>query len=130
MTTAMQRPSWDADIARRTRTLGGGEITAILALAGATDVITFSGGFPAPETFATEALGEIAQRLITANAAGALQYSATEGSARVRDYVSGRLAALQGRAPEPGELMITSGGIDCMELVAKTYLDPGDLVAV
>ena len=33
-------------------TLGGGEITAILALAGATDVITFSGGFPDPATFA------------------------------------------------------------------------------
>jgi 2-aminoadipate transaminase len=130
MTTAMQRPNWDADIARRTQTLGGGAITAILALAGATDVITFSGGFPAPETFATEALAEIAQRLISSDPAVALQYSATEGIASVRDYVSGRLTSLQGRAPEPGELMITSGGIDCMELVAKTYLDPGDLVVV
>jgi 2-aminoadipate transaminase len=26
--------------------------------------------------------------------------------------------------------MITSGGIDCLELVAKTYLDPGDIVIV
>jgi 2-aminoadipate transaminase len=130
MTTAMRRHDWDADIARRTQTLGGGEITAILALAGATDVITFSGGFPAPETFATEVLAEIAQRLISADPAVALQYSATEGITSVRDYVSGRLASVQGRAPEAGELMITSGGIDCMELVAKTYLDPGDLVVV
>jgi 2-aminoadipate transaminase len=130
MTTAMRRHDWDADIARRTRTLGGGEITAILALAGATDVITFSGGFPAPETFATEVLAEIARRLISADPAVALQYSATEGIASVRDYVSGRLASVQGRAPGAGELMITSGGIDCMELVAKTYLDPGDLVVV
>jgi 2-aminoadipate transaminase len=130
MTTAMQRHNWDADVARRTQTLGGGEITAILALAGATDVITFSGGFPAPETFATEALAEIAQRLISSDPAVALQYSATEGIASVRDYVSGRLASLEGRAPGAGELMITSGGIDCMELVAKTYLDPGDLVVV
>jgi 2-aminoadipate transaminase len=126
----MQRHNWDADVARRTQTLGGGEITAILALAGATDMITFSGGFPAPETFATEALAEIAQRLISSDPAVALQYSATEGIASVRDYVSGRLASLEGRAPEAGELMITSGGIDCMELVAKTYLDPGDLVVV
>jgi 2-aminoadipate transaminase len=130
MTTAMPRHNWDAGIARRTQTLGGGEITAILALAGATDVITFSGGFPAPETFATEALAEIAQRLISTDPAVALQYSATEGIASVRDYVSGRLASVQGRTPETGELMITSGGIDCMELVAKTYLDPGDLVVV
>ncbi len=130
MTTAMRRHDWDADIARRMQTLGGGEITAILALAGATDVITFSGGFPAPETFATEVLAEIAQRLISADPAVALQYSATEGITSVRDYVSGRLASVQGRTPEAGELMITSGGIDAMELVAKTYLDPGDLVVV
>lgn len=130
MSTAMQRHNWDAGVARRTQTLGGGEITAILALAGATDVITFSGGFPAPETFATEALAEIAQRLISSDPAVALQYSATEGIASVRDYVSGRLASTEGRAPEAGELMITSGGIDCMELVAKTYLDPGDMVVV
>jgi 2-aminoadipate transaminase len=130
MTTAVQRHDWDADIARRTQTLGGGEITAILSLAGATDVITFSGGFPAPETFATGVLAEIAQRLITSDPAVALQYSATEGIASVRDYVSGRLASLEGRAPGEGELMITSGGIDCMELLAKTYLDPGDLVVV
>ena len=31
---------WTASFARRARALGGGEITAILALAGASDVIT------------------------------------------------------------------------------------------
>ena len=60
----------------------------------------------------------------------ALQYSATEGLAGVRDYVSGRLAAAEGRTPGAGELMITSGGIDCMELLAKSYVDPGDVVVV
>ncbi len=130
MTTAVERHDWEAGVARRTRTLGGGEITAILALAGATDVITFSGGFPDPSTFPTGVLAEIAARLITSEPGVTLQYSATEGLASVRDYVSGRLASLEGRAPGAGELMITSGGIDCMELVAKTYLDPGDLVVV
>jgi 2-aminoadipate transaminase len=121
---------WDAGLARRTKSLGGGEITAILALAGASDVITFSGGFPDPSTFPAHVLAEIAGRLITQDPGVALQYSATEGIASVRDYVSGRLASLDGRAPAGGELMITSGGIDCMELVAKSYLDPGDVVVV
>jgi 2-aminoadipate transaminase len=130
VTTAIERHDWDADIARRTQTLGGGEITAILALAGATDVITFSGGFPDPATFPTATLAEIATRLITSDPGAALQYSATEGIASVRDYVSRRLASLEGRAPAGDELMITSGGIDCLELVSKTYLDPGDHVIV
>ena len=121
---------WDASLARRTKSLGGGEITAILSLAGASDVITFSGGFPDPATFPTGVLAEIATRLITQDPGVALQYAATEGIAGVRDYVAGRLGALQRRTPETGELMVTSGGIDCMELVAKSYLDTGDAVVV
>jgi 2-aminoadipate transaminase len=130
MTAALEQHDWSAGLAQRTRTLGGGEITAILALAGATDVITFSGGFPDPATFPTEILGQIAGRLIVGDAAVALQYTATEGLAGVRDYVAGRLESLEGTRPGSGELMITSGGIDCMELLAKSYVDPGDVVVV
>jgi 2-aminoadipate transaminase len=130
MTAALEQHDWNAGLARRTHALGGGEITAILALAGATDVITFSGGFPDPATFPTGVLADIAARLIAGDAAVALQYSATEGLAGVRDYVSGRIGALEGSPPAPGGLMITSGGIDCMELLAKSYLDPGDVVVV
>src|SRR5215475_14439247 len=130
MTEALEQHDWSARLARRAHVLGGGEITAILALAGATDVITFSGGFPDPDTFPTEILADIAARLIAEDAAVALQYSATEGLAGLRDYVTGRLQSREGAAPGPGGLMITSGGIDCMELLAKSYVDPGDVVAV
>jgi 2-aminoadipate transaminase len=130
MTAAPELTDWTASFARRTRTLGGGEITAILALAGATDVITFSGGFPDPATFPKDVLGEIATRLVAQDVAVALQYSPTEGLPGLRDYLAGRMEALQGRRPADGELMVTSGGIDCMELVAKSLVDPGDVVVV
>ena len=130
MTAALEQHDWSAGLAQRTRTLGGGEITAILALAGATDIITFSGGFPDPATFPAEILAEIAGRLIAGDTAVSLQYAATEGLTGVRDYMAGRLESLEGARPGAGELMITSGGIDCMELLAKSYLDPGDQVVV
>jgi 2-aminoadipate transaminase len=132
MTAAIDQTErdWTSFLATRTQALGGGEITAILALAGASDVITFSGGFPDPATWPTDVLSAIAARVISDDPGVALQYSATEGIAGVRDYVSGRLAKLAGRAPAAGELMITSGGIDCMELVAKSYVDAGDVVVV
>lgn len=59
---------WSNRLAARTAT-GGGEITAILSLADAGDVITFSGGFPAPETFPTALLREPADDLLPAPAA-------------------------------------------------------------
>jgi 2-aminoadipate transaminase len=130
MTAAPELRDWSASFARRTQTLGGGEITAILSLAGATDVITFSGGFPDPATFPREVLGEIAAKLIATDVAVALQYSPTEGLPGLRDYVAGRLASQQGQRPAAGELMITSGGIDCMELIAKSMVDTGDVVVV
>src|SRR5580700_10298567 len=130
MTAAPELRDWTTSFARRTQLLGGGEITAILSLAGATDVITFSGGFPAPETFPTAVLTEIASRLLAQDAAVTLQYSPTEGLAGLRDYLDGRLEMLEGVRPGPGELMVTSGGIDCMELIAKSFVDTGDQVAV
>jgi len=130
MTAAPELRDWTTSFARRTQTLGGGEITAILSLAGATDVITFSGGFPDPATFPREVLGEIAAKLIATDVAVALQYSPTEGLPGLRDYVGGRLESQQGHRPAAGELMITSGGIDCMELIAKSLVDNGDVVVV
>jgi 2-aminoadipate transaminase len=130
MTAAPELRDWTASFARRTQALGGGEITAILALAGSTDVITFSGGFPDPETFPRDVLGEIAGRLVAEDAAVALQYSPSEGLEGPRDYLSGRLESLQGQRPGPGELMITSGGIDCLELVTKSLVDAGDAAVV
>ena len=121
---------WTASFARRTTTLGGGEITAILALAGATDVITFSGGFPAPETFPVDVVSGITADLLAKDAGVALQYAATEGLASTRDYLTTRLAAEQGLRPAADELLVTSGGIDCMELLAKSFIDPGDVVVV
>ena len=122
--------SWDERLARRAHALGGSEITAILSLVGATDVIAFTGGFPEPSTFPTGVLADIAAGLIASDPGVALQYSATEGLAGLREYVCGRLTATDGRTPGAGELMITSGGIDCMELLAKSYIDPGDVVVV
>jgi 2-aminoadipate transaminase len=130
MTAAPELRDWTASFARRTQTLGGGEITAILALAGATDVITFSGGFPDPATFPKDVLGEIAARLVAQDVAVALQYSPTEGLPGLRDYLAARIETLQGRRPDAAELMVTSGGIDCMELMAKSLVDTGDVVVV
>jgi 2-aminoadipate transaminase len=130
MTAPLRTRDWTASFARRTRALGGGEITAILALAGATDVITFSGGFPAPETFPTDVLTEIANRVVGSDAAVALQYSPTEGLPGLRAYLADRIESLEGQRPSSGGLMVTSGGIDCMELLAKSMIDPGDGVVV
>jgi 2-aminoadipate transaminase len=109
---------------------GGDELTAILALANATGIISFAGGFPDPATFPGPMLAEIFQRLVSSGDASALQYTPVAGLPGPRDFLTDRLDAREGYRPAPDELMITSGAIEALELVGKSMLDPGDLVLV
>src|SRR3954452_7297005 len=118
--------SWEALLAERTRVGGGDGIIAILGLLGNPDLISFAGGFPDPLTFPAERVAELMQSVDAA----AFQYAPTQGLAGTLDAVAGRLESLQGRRPGDDELMITSGGIEGLELVSKSFLDPGDDVVI
>ncbi|MFL6018430.1 MAG: PLP-dependent aminotransferase family protein, partial [Gaiellaceae bacterium] len=54
----------------------------------------------------------------------------TRGLAGPLDAFADRLEILQGRRPAEDELVITSGAIEALELIGKSFLDPGDLVVV
>ena len=64
------------------------------------------------------------------DAAVALQYTPCEGIPSVRDYLVERQEQLQGRRPEPAELIVTSGGMECITLMCQALIDPGDTIAV
>ena len=83
-----------------------------------------SGGFPNPETFPTADLDEIVARLLRDEPGVALQYAPSEGIPSVREYLIDRQEHLQGRRPEPAELTVTSGGMECIALLCQALLDP------
>jgi Transcriptional regulators containing a DNA-binding HTH domain and an aminotransferase domain (MocR family) and their eukaryotic orthologs len=120
---------WRPRLARRTHGRDG-TLSAILALANATGVINFSGGFPDHTMFPTDVLQELTEKLLQDDAAVALQYAPSEGIASVRDVIADHLERGQGRRPDEPEVMITSGGIDAITLIAKSMLDAGDAVIV
>jgi 2-aminoadipate transaminase len=115
--------------ARRTRRAGGNELAAILA-GSPPGVLSMTGGFPNPATFPTDELDEIAGRLVRDDAAVAMQYTPCEGIASVREYLVDRQEQLQGRRPERSELIVTSGGMECITLMCQALIDPGDTIAV
>ena len=122
--------TWDELFAARTRAGGGDGLLQILALAGAKDVISFAGGFPDPATFPGPVIAEILAELAEQGDASPFQYAPTEGLAGPRDLVSDRLERLEGLRPGSGELMLTSGAIEALELVGKAFVDAGDRVLV
>jgi 2-aminoadipate transaminase len=120
---------WGPRLARRT-TRRDGALGDILAMANVEGLLNFSGGFPAPEVFPTEVLADITRRLITDDAAVALQYAPSAGLAGTREALADHLELLEGVRPTADGLMITSGGIDAVTLLATSMLDPGDVVVV
>lgn len=116
-------------LSRRARERTDAEITAILA--GVPEgVLALTGGFPNPATFPSDVVGELTARLLRDDPAVALQYAPTEGLPSVRAYLRDRQAHLQGLRPGDDELIVTSGGMECLTLTAMAVLDPGDTVLV
>jgi 2-aminoadipate transaminase len=121
---------WAESFAVRTRVERSSGLAEILAQSGATEVISFSGGFPDPSTFPGPVLADLLRDLIQSGDPSAMQYGPTQGLPGPRDYVASRIEALEGARPSEDELLITSGAVECMELIGKSFLDPGDRVLV
>ncbi len=130
MAVARETSRWDRLLAKRTRGDVGEGIAAVLGFLGQPDLISFAGGFPDPLTFPRERASALLEEFAATGESTAFQYAPTRGLDGPLDAIAGRLDSLQGRRPAIDELVITSGAIEALELVGKSFLDPGDPVVV
>jgi 2-aminoadipate transaminase len=98
-------------------------------VAGATDLVSFAPGYPAPELFPWDELREISAALLTRADPNALQYGPTRGYAPLLETIVG-LSAERGITASPDQLMITSGSQQGIDLIARVMVSPGDVVLV
>jgi 2-aminoadipate transaminase len=127
---AVTTPRWEELFAARTRADVGEGIAQVLAFLGVPGLISFAGGFPDPVTFPRERTRLLLAEFADSGEIDAFQYTPTGGLSGPLDAVAGRIETLQGRRPADGGLMLTSGAIEALELIGKTFLDRGDTVAV
>lgn len=98
-------------------------------VAGATDLVSFAPGYPAPELFPWEELREISAALLTGADPDALQYGPTRGYPPLLETIVG-LSAERGMTASPDHLLITSGSQQGIDLIARVMVSPGDVVLV
>src|SRR3954471_12315216 len=122
--------NWEELFARRTRGDVGDGIAFVLGFLGRSDLISFAGGFPDPLTFPRERASALLAEFAETGEATAFQYTPTRGLAGTLDAVAGRLEHVQGRRPADDELLITSGSIEALDLIGKSFLDRADTVVV
>ncbi len=127
--TSAASPS-EYQFASRTAGLKPSAIREILKVTGSPDVISFAGGLPAPELFPIAETARAAQSLLAEDGPASLQYDITEGYLPLRQWVCAHLEETVGLQVTPDRILITSGSQQGLDLLAKVFLDPGDLVLV
>jgi len=102
-------------------------IRELLKLTEMPEIISFSGGLPAPETFPHEEMAAIAARLIREDYRNVLQYGLTEGSKTLRTAV-GEWLRPQGIEASVDHQLVTTASQQGLDLLCKAFIDPGDVV--
>jgi 2-aminoadipate transaminase len=116
-------PSTPIALSERARGVRSSAIRDLLKLTEQPGILSMAGGLPAPDTFPTGALAEAAKALLADPAT--VQYTTTEGLPALREWVAGRAAA----TVDPGDVLVTTGSQQGLDLVVRALTDPGDTVA-
>ncbi|MGE3346827.1 MAG: PLP-dependent aminotransferase family protein [Ramlibacter sp.] len=104
-------------------------IRELFKLLGKPGIISFAGGFPDSAMFDVEGLKEAANKALTEEPGGALQYGATEGYNPLREQLAAFMGT-KGVSVNPDGLIVTTGSQQALDLLGKTMIDPGDKVIV
>ena len=104
-------------------------ISDLLALSEREDVISFAIGLPAPELLPLDILGEYTAELIREVGAQTLLHCPTEGHSPLRETIAQWVAA-RGIRARASDVLVVSGSQQGLDLVARIFIDPGDVVVV
>ncbi len=117
---------WHELRSNRAMNLRASDIREAFKLCEDPSVISFAGGFPSPASFPQLSNTELANLLASPTA---LQYGPTEGLSELRDLIATYL--VQKDIPtNRNNILITSGSQQGLDLVAKLFINPGDVVFV
>lgn len=118
---------WDGRYATAMSEVRTSAVRDLFAAAARSDVISLSGGMPDVRRVPHDAVQRAVRRALEHDGAAALQYGASEGRYALRSTVVGLMAESGVRLSED-DIVVTAGAQQGLDLLAKVFLDPGDVV--
>jgi len=100
-----------------------------MSVATAPDIISFSGGMPGNDLFPLDSLDEIYRSLTDKEKQVALQYGPTNGLPSMLESLETYLEK-KGFPVKENRLMMTTGSLQAIHILAKAFIDSGDTVLV
>jgi 2-aminoadipate transaminase len=126
-TTSRDLERYAGLFARRTQVMRSSAMRDLMAITARPEVISLAGGLPDTSTFPADSFAAQMTRIAQESSAEALQYGPTEGFEETKACLLEVMGA-EDMAPDPDDLIVTTGGQQAIDLIAKTLVDPGDPV--
>jgi 2-aminoadipate transaminase len=104
-------------------------IRDLLKITRQSDMISFGGGLPSPETFPIREMEDISCQLLRENGTVALQYGPTEGELALREEIANWLSREKALV-KSDNILVTSGSQQGLDIISKVFLDPGDIIVL
>jgi 2-aminoadipate transaminase len=99
----------------------------LFAAASRPDMISLSGGMPEISRVPASSVADAAASAIIHEGGTALQYGSSEGRVELRRIIVELMAEIGVRLPAD-DIIVTAGAQQGLDLLAKIFLDPGDVV--
>jgi 2-aminoadipate transaminase len=105
-------------------------IREILNVADQHHMISFAGGLPNPNCFPVKELAESACRVLTDKGTEVLQYAGSQGLLPLREWIAHRYNSKYGLSINPGNIVITNGSQQTLDVISKMFIEKGDEIIV
>jgi 2-aminoadipate transaminase len=120
---------WRSRYAVRSSGLSASEVRSLFAVANRKEVVSLAGGMPFVKAIPETALIDTVERVIRSHGPEALQYGSGQGDAGLREVIVD-VMSLEGISARIDDVVVTTGSQQGIDLLAKLFIDPGDVVLV
>ena len=123
----IQFDRWAGSYADRMKTMRSSAVRDLFAAASRSDIISLSGGMPDISALPLDQVAEAAKNVILDEGLTALQYGGTNGRIQTRELVCEMVKDMDIDA-QPENVIITTGAQQALDLIPKTFVNPGDVI--
>ncbi len=118
---------WYANYAERAAGLAASEVRALFAVASRPEVVSLAGGMPFVSALPQDLVVSSMQRVMSEQGPTALQYGSGQGIPALREQIL-EVMALEGIKGTVDNVVTATGSQQALDLVAKLFIDPGDVI--
>ena len=118
---------WYANYAERASGLAASEVRALFAVASRPEVVSLAGGMPFVSALPQELIVSSMERVMRTQGPVALQYGSGQGIPQLREHILD-VMALEGIRGSVDDVVTATGSQQALDLVAKLFIDPGDVI--